>query len=96
MNYALFGEWCVAMEDELVAKWGVPRSDAESLVRYLRNGSIASEAEARNADQFLLDFRRLGSTKMAQRHGGSPQNMRKKRSKLLSRNCELRAGLREV
>lgn len=94
MNHALFGEYCRALEDELVTRWGVQADDAEALMRYLRNGCIASEAEAQNINQFLLQFKELGSTEMAALHGGSPQNMRKKRTRLLKRNRRLRPQLR--
>ena len=95
MNTAIFGEWILDRVEELVA-FGVQREDAESLMRYVRNGGIASEAEARNEDQFLLDFKRIGSAAMAQRHGKTQQAMRKKRDKLLNRNRELRPELREA
>lgn len=95
MNYALFTDWTKDRVEELVHVFGVPRADAEELVRYLKNGCIAAEAEARNADQFLLNFKRLKSKGMAKLHGKTEQAMRKKRTKLLNRNQELRSGLRE-
>ena len=95
MNTVLFNERLLDWVEELVHEFGVRREDAESLMRYVRNGGIASEAEARNDDQFLLDFKRVGSAGMAIRHGTSQQAMRKKRTKLLNRNRELRAELRE-
>lgn len=91
----MFTDWAKDRVEELVHVFGVPRVDAEDLVRYLKNGCIAAEAEARNADQFLLDFKRLKSKGMAARTGKSEQACRKKRTKLLNRNPELRAGLRE-
>ena len=94
MNTVRFNEWVLDRVEELVFEFGVRREDAESLMRYVRNGGIASEAEVRNEDQFLLDFKRIGSAGMATRHGKSPQAMRKKRDKLLNRNRELRAELR--
>jgi hypothetical protein len=95
MNTALFKERMKDLVEELVLDWKVPRSDVENLVRYLSNGCIAAEAEAQNDAQFLLDFRRLKSAGMASLHGKSEQAMRKRRNKLLSRNPELRAQLRD-
>lgn len=95
MNTAMFKVWADDKVEELVG-WGVQRKDAEDLMRYVRNGGIASEAEARNDDQFLLDFKRHGSTELGRRHGKSPQAMRKKHQKIINRNPELRAELREA
>jgi hypothetical protein len=78
----------------LVQDFHVPRADAESLMRWVRNGSIAAEAEARNEDQFLLDFKRIGAKAMAERHRMTEQGIRKRRTKLQKRNRELRPELR--
>lgn len=96
MNHVRFKEWVKDKVEELVFDFHIPREDAESLMRYVQNGGIAAEAEARNEDQFLLDFKRVGSSVMAQRSGCSPQMIRKRRSVILKkRNPELRAELRE-
>ena len=95
MNYAMFTDWTKDRVEELVGVFGVPRAAAEDLMRYLKNGSIAAEAEARNDAQFLLDFKRVGSKGMAKRTGKSEQAMRKRRTTLLNRNQELRSQLRE-
>lgn len=84
MHYGLFTEWVQERIEDLV-QFGVRREDAEMLMRYVRNGGIASEAEARNEDQFLLDFKRIGSAAMAERHGKSQQAIRKHRRALLKR-----------
>jgi hypothetical protein len=92
MNYARFTEWLKDRENELVLDFGVPRDTAEALMRWVRNGGIAAEAEARNEDQFLLDFDEVGSEKMAERTGVSPQAVRKRRTRILAnRNRRLRA-----
>jgi hypothetical protein len=92
MNTAIFKDWTLDKVEELVG-FGVQRKDAEDLMRYVRNGGIASEAEARNDAQFLLDFKRHGSTELGRRHGKSGAAMRKKHAKLINRNHELRAEL---
>ena len=96
MNTTRFKERVKEWEEELVREWGVQRKDAEDLIRYLQNGGIASEAEARNNAQFLLDFRRHGSTALGQLHDKSKQTIHKKHTKLINRNPELRAQLREA
>jgi hypothetical protein len=82
MNTAILGVWVCECEDWLVSQ-GVPRDMAESLMRYVRNGAIAAEAEARNEAQFLLDFDRLGSDALGVLHGKSGQAMRKRRTAIL-------------
>ena len=89
MNTVRFNEWVLDRVEELVFEFGVRREDAESLMRYVRNGGIASEAEARNDDQFLLDFRRIGSAALAERHGKSQQAICKRRRALLKRSPEV-------
>lgn len=95
MNHAHFTDWTKDRIEEMVHVFGIPRDAAIDLMRYLKNGSIAAEAEARNADQFLLDLRRVGSRAMAARTGTSEQAVRKKRTRLLNRNHGLRSELRE-
>jgi hypothetical protein len=91
MNYVQFQDWLLERIEDLVL-FGVPRSEAEHIMKYVELSAIAAEADARKEHQFMLDLRRLGSTVMAERHGCTPQNMRKRRSKLLkSRNRPLRA-----
>jgi hypothetical protein len=92
MNYARFTDWLKDRENELVLDFGVPRDTAEALMRWVRNGGIAAEAEARNEDQFLLDFDEVGSENLAKRRGTSPQAIRKQRTRILkNRNRRLRA-----
>lgn len=92
MNYARFTEWLKDREDELVYDFGVPRDTAEALIRWVRNGGIAAEAEARNDDQFLLDFKEVGAKALAERRGTSQQAIRKQRTRILNnRNLRLRA-----
>jgi len=93
MNYAIFSEWVRDRVEELV-RFGVPREEAEHLIRSVEVGAIAAEASARSDSQFLLDFRRLGTKAMAQRHDMTEQGVRKRRSKLLNRSIELRSQLR--
>jgi hypothetical protein len=91
MNYVQFQGWLLERVDDLV-QFGVPREEAEHIVKYIEAAAIGAEADARKERQFMLDFGRLGSSVMAKRHGCSPQNMRKMRSKFLkSRNRPLRA-----
>ena len=84
MHYAQFAVWVRERVEDLV-QFGIPREDAESLMAYVERGSISAEADARREDQFLLDFKRLGSAVMAERHGTSPQAVRKRRRTLLNR-----------
>lgn len=91
MHYGQFQEWLLDRVEDLV-RFGVPREEAEHIVKYMELSAIAAEADARKERQFMLDFGRLGSTVMARRQGCTPQNVRKKRSKFLkSRNRPLRA-----
>lgn len=88
-------EWCAARVDELVGM-GVPRDEAEHIMEYVRVASKAAEANAKLEVQFLLDFRRNGSAVLAERHGCTPQNIRKMRQRVLQkRNHRLRAQLRD-
>lgn len=86
-------EWGQDRIDELVSQFGVPRIEAESLIRYVRNGAIAAAAEARNDEQFLLDLRRIGSRAMATRGGCSTQAVNKRKTRLNNRNAGLSARL---
>jgi|SoimicmetaTmtLPC_FD_contig_91_369927_length_1212_multi_3_in_0_out_0_1 hypothetical protein len=89
MNSNRLDEWIEIRVEELVRDFGVPRTDAESLMRWVRNGSIAAEAEARNEDQFLLDFKRVGSAGMAERLGLTKGAVRARRSTLLKKRTPL-------
>jgi hypothetical protein len=93
MNYAMFGEWVKDRVEDLV-RFGVPRDEAEHLMRSVESGSIAAEAKERSDNQFLLDFKRLGTKAMAARHDMTEQGVRKRRTKLLNRNREFGSGLR--
>jgi hypothetical protein len=93
MNYAMFGEWVRDRVDDLV-RFGVPRDEAECLVRTLEIGAIAAEADARGAEQFLLDLRRIGTSEMAHRRGVTESAIRKQRSRYLDRDTRLRSEAR--
>lgn len=82
MNYAIFSEWVRDRVDELV-RFGVPREEAEHLMRPVELGAIAAEARERGDRQFLLDLKRVGSAGMAQRLGITPAAVMKRRAKLL-------------
>lgn len=84
MNNSILRHLTEDWADKLVSL-GVQRIDAESAMLHVRNLAIASEAEARSDDQFLLDFDRLGSERLASRHGKSGQAIRKQRTKILSK-----------
>lgn len=92
MNYAMFGEWVRDRVEDLV-RFGVPRVEAEHLMRSVECGAIAAEAEERGVEQFLLDLRRHGTTEMASRRGVSESAIRKQRTRYLNRNSRLRSGL---
>src|SRR3546814_9217040 len=66
MNYARLAEWVRGRVEDLV-EMGVPRDEAESLMKSVEFGAIAAEASARSDAQFLLDLRRTGSGVMAKR-----------------------------
>lgn len=93
MNYAMFGEWVRDRVDELV-RFGVPRAEAEALMRPVELGAIAAEASERGAQQFLLDLRRIGTMEMARRRGVTEAAIRKQRNRNLKRNSRLRSELR--
>ena len=82
MNRAILRELTDEFADRLVAM-GAQREDVEKAMVYVRNVSIASEAEARNDAQFLLEFERIGSDRMGRLRGKSGQAIRKERSKIL-------------
>lgn len=93
MNSSILSEW-VAGSVEALVQMGVPRSDAESLMRYVRNGAIAAEAEARNDAQFLFEFNQEGgSARLAKRFGLSGAAIRKRRTKILSKKQPLVASM---
>lgn len=93
MNYAMFEGWVRDRVDDLV-RFGVPRPEAEALMRPVELGAISAEADERGAQQFLLDLRRIGTTEMARRRGVTEAAIRKQRCRNLKRNPELRSGLR--
>ncbi len=93
MNGATLKEWAQDRVDELVSQFGVPRIEAESLLRYVKNGAVAAEAEARNDAQFLLELSRIGTKAMAVRRGCSRQAVNKHKTRLQKRNAGLTAAL---
>lgn len=94
MNYYIFGRWVQDKADELVTQFGVPRDEAEELMRQVEFGSIQAEAKARSEHQFLLSFERLGSVELAKQMNMTPQGVCKRRTKILSNlNPELNARL---
>lgn len=84
MNYALLGQWVVDRVEDLV-QFGVPRTEAEALMKVLELGALRAEVDSRNEAQFLLDFERVGAAILAHRRGCSQQAIRKLRTKLLAR-----------
>src|SRR3546814_14291658 len=67
---------------------GLPRDEAESLMKSVEFGAIAAEASARSVAQFLLDLRRTGSGVMAKRGQCTRQAVHKRTTKI---NRELTA-----
>ena len=92
MNYAMFGEWVKDRVEDLV-RFGVPRDEAEHLMRSVEAGSIAAEAKERSDNQFLLDFKRVGSQGMAERLGVSQSAVNTRRRKLLKSRVPFAATL---
>jgi hypothetical protein len=95
MNYALFGEWVRDRVEDLV-RFGVPRDEAEHLMRGVEYAAVAAEAKERSDNQFLLDFRRLGTKATAIKHEMTEAGARKKRRTLLSRVPEFGSKLRSA
>ena len=94
MNDAMLRHWIGDRVEDLV-EMGVPRDEAEHVMEYVRVAAHAAEANAKVEAQFLLDFKRNGSSVLAERHGCTPQNIRKLRQRVLQkRNLGLRAKLR--
>src|SRR3546814_4498418 len=87
MNYARLAEWVRGRVEDLV-EMGVPRDEAESLMKSVEFGAIAAEASARSDAQFLLDLRRTGSGVMAKRGQCTRQAVHKRKTKI---NRELTA-----
>lgn len=92
MNYGQFQQWLHERAEDLVG-FGVPRGEAEELIHALEFGAIAAEATARSEDQFLLDFKRVGSVGMAERLGVSPGAVRARRNALLKKRTPLLSAL---
>lgn len=84
MNYALFKTWTLDRIEELV-DFGVPRAEAEEIMAYVEASGINAESAARRDNQFLLDFARLGSEVMAERHGCTGQAIRQHRTRILNK-----------
>lgn len=84
MNYAIFGQWITDRVEELVS-FGIPRSEAEHLMKSVEYGGIAAYAGAKNDEQFLLDLKRTGPQVMAKRYHCSDRNIRKRRGMILKR-----------
>jgi len=93
MNYALFGEWVRDRVEDLV-RFGVPRDEAEHLMRGVEYAAVAAEAKERCDNQFLLDFKRLGTKATAVKHDMTEQGARKKRRTLLNRARKFGSELR--
>ncbi len=88
MNYALLQGWVLDRVEDLV-QFGVPRAEAECIMRAVEYGAISSEAKARSEDQFLLDFKRVGAVALAERYQRTPQAIRNKRNKILKSKSPL-------
>lgn len=84
MNYARYAEWVRERVEDLVG-FGVPREDAEAIMHYVEIGGISAESAARSDQQFLIEFREVGSEVMAERRGVSKQAICKQRSRILNR-----------
>ena len=84
MNYARFAGWVREGVEDLV-QFGVPRTEAEALMKVVELGAVRADTDARNDTQFLLDFDRIGAATLAHRRGVSEWAIRKHRTKLLGR-----------
>lgn len=93
MNYAQFQQWIEDAVDELV-RFGVPREEAESLMRSVEYGGIEAEAKVRKERQFLLDFKQVGAKGLAERMGCGEHAVRKRWRNLI-RNQSAHPKLRE-
>lgn len=81
MNYARLGEWIGERVEDLVGM-GVPRDEAESLMKSVEYGAIAAEAQARSDDQFMLDLKRAGVAGMVDRTRLTRQAIHKRKTKI--------------
>lgn len=84
MNYAHLADWIRERVEDLVA-FGVPRGEAEALMKVTELGAVRAYTDAKNEAQFLLDFDALGSEVLAHRRQCSPQAIRKLRTRILAR-----------
>jgi hypothetical protein len=84
MNYAQFKTWTQERVEDLV-QFGVPRAEAEEIMSYVEVSGINAESAARKDNQFLLDFARLGSQVLAERHGCTGQAIRQHRTRILNK-----------
>ena len=81
MNYAMFGDWVQCRIEELV-DFGVPRKEAERIIHVAEIDAVQAAIKVRSEEQFLLDFRALGTTVLAERHGVTRQAIRKRWQKI--------------
>ena len=88
MHYETLRAW-VGESVETLVRIGVPRSEAECILKMAELGAVRAEIDARTSEQFLLDFDRVGATVLAHRRGCTEQAIRKHRTKLLSRKKPL-------
>lgn len=84
MNYAHFKSWTLERIEDLV-EFGVPRAEAEDIMSFVEASGINAESASRRDNQFLLDFARLGSEVMGERHGCSGQAIRSQRTRILKK-----------
>lgn len=84
MNYAGLSSTVVEWVEDLV-RLGVPRKDAEDIVQVAECAAVQVMANTVSDNQFMLDFRKFGATKLAERQGKSRQAIRKRWNKLLAR-----------
>lgn len=82
MNYAQFSVWIGERVEDLVA-FGVPRAEAEQLVKSLECGAIQSEATARSEHQFMLDFKSVGAVVLSKRLNITPSAVWLRRRNIL-------------
>lgn len=82
MNYAGFRVWVDERIEELVS-FGVPREEAGSMMKWLEVEAIRLETRIRSDRQFVLDFKRLGARKIADRDDVSRQAARQRFVRIL-------------
>jgi RNA-binding protein YlmH len=83
MNYSALSGIVVKWVDDLVSV-GLSRKEAEDIVLAAECRAVQVMAASVSDDQFMLDFRKFGATKLAQQQGKTRQAIRKRWNKLLA------------